>query len=342
MTPKIQGLAGVTATIVLGTMVFAATTADAQTVIGQRNSASVSVDLSVLDQLGTTPTVPQLLQPSVRSLLMPNARQPARSRFAPLSRPQLSSPSLSAGSVKLKPPSKTMKRAAPAKRRVAKKAPPKPRVTAPAAPKIAPPPPKVAAAPKALVAPPPPPAAPAPPKAAPEKPVSNKVTAAPPPPPPSLAPPAPAASAAATPAPPPPPPPAINPPKPAVKAPPPQQTAALTSRPAPTGALKPGQQFRLGFSGGSAAISDGAETQLDGVSKALKQDGNLRLQLLAYAAAGSQTPSQARRLSLSRALAVRSQLIEKGIRSTRIDVRALGNKSEGGPPDRVDIIITTR
>lgn len=124
--------------------------------------------------------------------------------------------------------------------------------------------------------------------------------------------------------------------------PPPQQTAALTSRPAPTGALKPGQQFRLGFGSGSASISEGAETQLDGVAKALKQDGNLRLQLLAYAGGGSQTPSQARRLSLSRALAVRSQLIDKGIRSTRIDVRALGNKSEGGPPDRVDIIITTR
>ena len=292
MTLRNQGLAGITATIVLGTMVVATAVANAQTVIGQQNSASVSVDLSVLDQLGTTPTVPQLLQPSVRSLLMPNARQPARSRFAPLSRPQSSPQPMSIGSVKLKPPSRTKKRAAPAKRRIARKAPPKPRVVAPAAPKAAPPPPpKVAAAPKALVAPPPPPA--------------------------------------------------ISPPKPAVKAPPPhQQTASLTSRPAPTGALKPGQQFRLGFGGNSAAISDGAGTQLDGVAKALKQDGNLRLQLLAYAGGGSQTPSQARRLSLSRALAVRSQLIEKGIRSTRIDVRALGNKSEGGPPDRVDIIIT--
>jgi hypothetical protein len=68
----------------------------------------------------------------------------------------------------------------------------------------------------------------------------------------------------------------------------------------------------------------------------------MRLQLLAYSGGGSQTPSQARRLSLSRALTVRSQLIKQGIRSTRIDVRALGNKSEGGPPDRVDIVVTTR
>ena len=290
--------------MVVGLAIAASAPATAQTMIGQRNSASVSVDLSVLDQLGSTPTVPQLLQPSVRSLLMPNARQPAGSRFAPLAQPQLNPPDAPTGSVSLKPPTQTKRRAAPARPKVAKRPPPKPRVTAPAVPKVAPPPPPmVAAVPKAPVAPPPP-------------------------------------TAATTP----PPPPAINPPRPAVKAPPPppQQSAALTSRPAPTGALKPGQQFRLGFDSGSAAISGGTETQLDGVAKSMKQDGNLRLQLLAYAGGGAQTPSQARRLSLSRALAVRSKLIEKGIRSTRIDVRALGNKSEGGPPDRVDIIITSR
>jgi len=303
--------------MVVGLAIAASAPATAQTMIGQRNSASVSVDLSVLDQLGSTPTVPQLLQPSVRSLLMPNARQPAGSRFAPLAQPQLNPPDAPTGSVSLKPPTQTKRRAAPARPKVAKRPPPKPRVTAPAVP-------KVAAVPKAPVAPPPRPAPPAPPVAAPP-------VAAPATPPPT---------AATTPSPPP----AINPPRPAVKAPPPppQQSAALTSRPAPTGALKPGQQFRLGFDSGSAAISGGTETQLDGVAKSMKQDGNLRLQLLAYAGGGAQTPSQARRLSLSRALAVRSKLIEKGIRSTRIDVRALGNKSEGGPPDRVDIIITSR
>ena len=303
--------------MVVGLAIAASAPATAQTMIGQRNSASVSVDLSVLDQLGSTPTVPQLLQPSVRSLLMPNARQPAGSRFAPLAQPQLNPPDAPTGSVSLKPPTQTKRRAAPARPKVAKRPPPKPRVTAPAVP-------KVAAVPKAPVAPPPRPAPPAPPVAAPP-------VAAPATPPPT---------AATTPSPPP----AINPPRPAVKAPPPppQQSAALTSRPAPTGALKPGQQFRLGFDSGSAAISGGTETQLDGVAKSMKQDGNLRLQLLAYAGGGAQTPSQARRLSLSRALAVRSKLIEKGIRSTRINVRALGNKSEGGPPDRVDIIITSR
>ena len=44
------------------------TATNAQTTIGKRNSATVSVDLSVLDQLGGTTNVPQLLRPSVRSL----------------------------------------------------------------------------------------------------------------------------------------------------------------------------------------------------------------------------------------------------------------------------------
>lgn len=141
---------------------------------------------------------------------------------------------------------------------------------------------------------------------------------------------------------PPPPPPAQKPvsqPAPAA----PKQTAALPPAPRRAGGkLAAGQQFRLSFGAGAAAIQNAAAAQLDDVAKALKADDSLRLQLLAYSGGGAQTPSQARRLSLSRALAVRSHLIEKGVRSTRIDVRALGNKSEGGPPDRVDVIVTTR
>jgi outer membrane protein OmpA-like peptidoglycan-associated protein len=41
-------------------------------------------------------------------------------------------------------------------------------------------------------------------------------------------------------------------------------------------------------------------------------------------------------LSLTRALAVRAYLMDKGIADTRIDVRALG-VAASGPPDRVDI-----
>ncbi len=60
---------------------------------------------------------------------------------------------------------------------------------------------------------------------------------------------------------------------------------------------------------------------------------------MAYAAGEDLSSSKARRISLSRALSVRSYLIEKGVRSTRIDVRALGDKAEGDQKNRVDVIM---
>jgi outer membrane protein OmpA-like peptidoglycan-associated protein len=106
--------------------------------------------------------------------------------------------------------------------------------------------------------------------------------------------------------------------------------------------LKAGGSTRIGFIAGSAKLNSDASARLRSVSAALKKNGALRIQLLAYAGAKGGPASQAQRLSLSRALAARSYLIEKGIRSTRIDVRALGNRSGNGPTDRIDIIVTTR
>jgi hypothetical protein len=72
------------------------------------------------------------------------------------------------------------------------------------------------------------------------------------------------------------------------------------------------------------------------------EESDGRLQLKAYAGGTAETLSSARRLSLSRALSVRSFLIEQGIRSTRIDVRALGRAEDSGPPERVDIVLLTQ
>ncbi len=66
-----------------------------------------------------------------------------------------------------------------------------------------------------------------------------------------------------------------------------------------------------------------------------------RIQINAYAAGTQETVSAARRLALSRALNVRSYLIEQGVRSTRIDVRAIGLPEDTGPADRVDILLLT-
>jgi outer membrane protein OmpA-like peptidoglycan-associated protein len=52
---------------------------------------------------------------------------------------------------------------------------------------------------------------------------------------------------------------------------------------------------------------------------------------------------EARRVSLARAVAVRAYLIEKGVRSLRIDVRALGNRADTGPvADQVDLLVVSQ
>ncbi len=138
--------------------------------------------------------------------------------------------------------------------------------------------------------------------------------------------------------------PALVPERPPVAEPPPplaksltQQTATQTQTTAlpPPGPLV--NQVRVLFQGGSATLSDSATAQLVRLAKQLSRDTSARIQLLAYAKSMDGGPSKARRLSLSRALAVRTFLIDQGVRSTRMDVRALGDKVQDGPSDRVDI-----
>jgi outer membrane protein OmpA-like peptidoglycan-associated protein len=64
-----------------------------------------------------------------------------------------------------------------------------------------------------------------------------------------------------------------------------------------------------------------------------------RIQLLAYGGDKGDKGSDARRLSLKRALAIRQVLIDDGVPSERIDVRAMGGADDGGPADRVDVFV---
>lgn len=80
---------------------------------------------------------------------------------------------------------------------------------------------------------------------------------------------------------------------------------------------------------------------MDSLAHKMTSDESLRIELLAYASGTPDTASRARRMSLSRALAVRSYLIKQGVHSTRMDVRALGNNVQGEPADRVDILPKT-
>jgi len=110
------------------------------------------------------------------------------------------------------------------------------------------------------------------------------------------------------------------------------QSAALPPAKAAAG------ETRLLFGDGSAELTARAAGQLNELANELLGNADARVQLLAYAKASDDGSSKARRLSLSRALAVRAYLIEKGIRSTRMDVRALGSGFTDGPADRVDVL----
>jgi len=325
---------------------------------------SVIVDLSVLDKLGPRPTLPDMLRsgrpsvtPALKGGLLPPPAEPPRSQISLprgfASRSTLPKPSQQAAPGAA-PPRPTVarpqpSRAAPAgpvpkapirsktlpktrisppvpnlpvasnQARVIPKAPPvpkrvpvPPRPTVPKAAKpVIPPAPKTAiAAPVIRKAPPPRPAAVPPP------PVTPRV-----PPPPSRS------TVKAKPSVP-------SAPKTAQKVP----RAQVASVPPPTKTENDGT-IRIGFDPSSSDLPSTASGALDKLIAQMGSDTNLRVQLHGYANGASDSPSQARRLSLFRALSVRTYLMKKGIRSTRIDVRALGKKSDGEDANRVDVII---
>ncbi|MBV9548195.1 MAG: hypothetical protein JO256_00805 [Alphaproteobacteria bacterium] len=88
-----------------------------------------------------------------------------------------------------------------------------------------------------------------------------------------------------------------------------------------------------------------AETALDSIRALAGQlNGSLgkaqaRVELMAYGGNKGDKNSDARRLSLKRALAIRQLLIDSGVSSARIDVHAEGGVDDSGPTDRVDVYI---
>lgn len=337
----------------------------------------VTVDFGVLESLGPAPTVPEMLRPgtpvgelgydprvgALAAIQPPQRggysagragmpamaggyapapnwlRRPDAPRYAPLpsslgrpaapqaaapalTRPTLTPPSAArpaATAPKLHPPT------APATRTEAPSAPPRPKMPDAMAEKPA--------ARTTVTAPPPPkPAAPA--VTAEAKPRTPDVKA----PQPPRAPPPPALPAAAAPA--------KTPPAAPAKE---TQVAAATTGPAPS-APPPaasdqgagGEVVRVPFEANQSALPASATGGLDALIAKLRKDDTLRVQLLAYADGDEDNANKARRLSLSRALAVRAYLIDKQIQSTRMDVRALGNRTKEAPKDRVDVVLVSR
>ena len=104
-------------------------------------------------------------------------------------------------------------------------------------------------------------------------------------------------------------------------------------------ALPNGDGFRILFSDDRTALSETGERLLDTLAERMSDQTELRLSVQAYAGGSPETAARARLLSLERALAVRNYLFHRGVRGSRIDVRALGNTSIEGPPERVDLLL---
>jgi outer membrane protein OmpA-like peptidoglycan-associated protein len=143
------------------------------------------------------------------------------------------------------------------------------------------------------------------------------------------------------------PPPAGPPPAPVRTASIPPQTAAPMHAPSAhpsddrAGLSKRGAVlFDKGVSDPSPAQFRGVKLLAGDLSTALEA-GASRVQLEAYGGTPGDKSSDARRLSLKRALAVRQLLIDNGVPSNRIDVRAMGGIDDSGPTDRVDVFVRT-
>ncbi|QCG98293.1 hypothetical protein E6C67_31970 [Azospirillum sp. TSA2s] len=118
-------------------------------------------------------------------------------------------------------------------------------------------------------------------------------------------------------------------------------TAALPPPPEaapPAANLPPSSVLSLVFPVGATNLPDAADAVIDRIVERLRASDTARLQLRSYASGTADTAREARQLALARALALRERLTAFGIRSTRVDVRALGLDDGGGPPDRIDAV----
>lgn len=97
------------------------------------------------------------------------------------------------------------------------------------------------------------------------------------------------------------------------------------------------------FAPGATELQGDASSVLDGLAQKLKAAPAERISLVAYASGDADQAIEARRVSLARSVAVRAYLIQHGVASTQIDVRALGNRvTDGGSADRVDLVTIGR
>lgn len=304
----------------------------------EKVAAAPKADVPVAEEPKPAPKAPE--PAPIASTPAPAPSAPAKVAVVPKAAPAAipakpAKPDIPA-EVPVPPKVETPKAAAPKSVMETPKAPEPPKAAEPA--KVAEPP-KAVEAPKA--------AEPAPAKVA-EAPKPVQPPAAPPavefvkPPAPVAPPPAPAPAPVVQAPVAPPLPVAPAPVAPVVEPPAPAKVAALPPAPAPAAPSFKGDSLTVPFATDSSHLPEAARQQLDRLAQRMDKDEALNLQLMAYAAGDEANASKARRMSLSRALEVRKYLMEMGVRSTRIEVRALGNKVDSGWADRVDAVLVAR
>lgn len=325
-------------------------TARAQVVVGSNKPPAVTVDSNVLDSLGAAPTLPQLFLGDRALVHPPRPATTSRTEYGRTERSRhvarrVATTHAPSKGIHLVPPSSQAAARAPAathdetatQQKLAALAAPVPApAPMPSLPQSSPPPP-------APVLPPEPAhvVAPSAPATAPAQTAAAAPAAANPAPPPPAAP----STAASVP-------PAATPPAAVAMAAPAASTAAPTPAPA-AGAAPPVQMAAattvgsglsaIKFPAGVTDLPPGPQPALDAVAARLLADQSLRVQVIAHATGSADEAMEARRVSLARAVAVRAYLINKGVRSLRIDVRALGNRADEGPvADQVDLMVVSQ
>ena len=94
---------------------------------------------------------------------------------------------------------------------------------------------------------------------------------------------------------------------------------------------------RVRFLTGKSEITTQAQALLDELAARLLQS-TVRVRLAAFSGRVGDLSSEARRLSLTRALAIRNYLSAKGVAPDRVDVLAFGGAPDG-VTDRVDVLV---
>lgn len=100
--------------------------------------------------------------------------------------------------------------------------------------------------------------------------------------------------------------------------------------------------YTISFTVGASSVPSDAAPNLRNLAARMAKDPALRVELIAYASDPQKSVSRSRRLSTERGVNVRKELLTAGVESTRINLRALGEQSGDGAPDRVDVLLVRR